>query len=139
MNAHEIQVVSQLFNPLFAIVLIVCAVRELRKSALAWIVCVALAVGVAQQISKIVQDARWVSDNFPSTHFAVSLAIAGAFWALNRRSIPATVVYLVVYGLLIVWRSYHTPLEMAGALYALPMGYAAGRFGTRGPRIASNT
>ncbi|BCM91088.1 hypothetical protein IAD21_02952 [Abditibacteriota bacterium] len=138
MNAHQIQELSQLFNPIFAIVLIVCAVRALKKSALLWIVCVAISVGVAQQISKIVQHLRWVSDNFPSTHFAVALALAGAYWALNRRFIPATLVYLVVYGVLIVWRSYHTPLELAGAFYALPLGYVAGRLGTRRDKITSN-
>ncbi len=139
MNAHVIQVLSDILNPLFAIALIVCAVRELKKSALLWIVCVGLAVGIAQQISKHIQAARWVSDNFPSTHFAVALAVAGGFWALNRRFIPATLVYLVLYGLFIAWRNYHTPVELAGALYALPMGYAAGRFGTRREKIASNT
>lgn len=138
MNAHQIQELSEILNPLLAIVLIVCAVRQLKKSALFWIVCVAVAVGVAQQISKVIQHHHWVSQRFPSTHYAFALALVGAFWALNRRFIPATLVYLVLYGVLITWRGYHTPLELAGALYALPMGYAAGHFGTRRAPIASN-
>ena len=138
MNAHQIQTLSQLVNPIFGLVLIGCAVWKLKKSALLWIVCVALAVGVAQQISKIVQHLRWVGEDFPSTHFAVALALVGAYWALNRRFIPATMIYVVAYGLFIVWRAYHTPFELAGALYALPMGYVAGRFGTQRAKIASN-
>ena len=139
MNAHAIQELSQILNPLFAVALLVCAVWELKKSAIVWTLCVALSVGVAQQISKHIQQEHWVSQRFPSTHYAFALAIAGAFWALNRRFIPATLVYLVLYAVLITWRGYHTPLELAGALYALPMGYIAGRFGTRRGAVASNT
>jgi hypothetical protein len=138
MNAHQIQQLSQLFNPLLAVILIVLAVRELKKSALLWIVCVAGTVGAAQQISKVIQHARWVNDNFPSTHFAVALGLTGALWALNRRFVPATAIFLAVYAVLILWRNYHTPIELVGALYALPMGYGAGHFGTRRLKIASN-
>ena len=138
MNEHQIQNLSQAFNILFAVVLIVCAVRILKKSVGLWILCVVVAVAVAQQISKQVQHARVLGPDFPSTHFAVALGIAGAYWALSRRFIPATAVYLVVYGGLILWQHYHTQLEMAGAVYALPMGYFAGRFGTRPQKIASS-
>ncbi len=134
MNAHAIQQLSQWFNPLFALALIVCAARQLRKSALFWIVCVALSVGVAQQISKIVQQSRVVNENFPSTHFAVALAIAGAFWALNRRFAALILIYLVAYGCFIVWRQFHAPLDLMGAFYGFPMGFFAARFGTRRAR-----
>ncbi|RYX85239.1 hypothetical protein EON83_06495 [bacterium] len=139
MNAHQIQQLSHFFNPIFAIALIVCAVRELKKSALLWVICVGLSVGVAQQISKIVQHLRWAGEDFPSTHFAVALALAGAYWALSRRFIPATVTYLILYGIFMVWRGFHTPFELVGALYALPLGYGGGRLGTRRPKIASNS
>ena len=138
MNAHTIQQLSQTFNILFALALIACALRLLGKSAFRWIVCVALAVGLAQQISKVLQHGRLVSDNFPSTHFAVALALAGAFWALNRRFVPLTLAYLAFYGAFMVWCGYHTPLELAGALPALPMGLVAARFGTRRERVASD-
>lgn len=138
MNALEIQHLSKFLNPLFAVALVICAVRELKKSSLLWILCVAVALGIAQQISKVVQNTRVVSDNFPSTHFAVSLVIGGAFWALGRKFVPAAVVFLVVYAGLILWQHYHTPLDLAGALYALPMGFFAGRFGTRPRKVASN-
>jgi membrane-associated phospholipid phosphatase len=142
MNAHAIQQFSQVLNPLFALALIVCGVRQLRNSALLWFFCVALSVGVAQQISKIVQHFRWLGENFPSTHFAVALALAGAFWALNRRFVPATLIYLAVYAGLILWQNYHTPLDLVGAVYAAPLGFYGGRFatrfGTRRRRITSN-
>lgn len=139
MNAHVIQQMSQLLAPLFALALIGCAVWELKKSALLWIVCVTIAVALARQVAEVGQHTAILGSHFPSTHFAFVLAIAGAFWSLNRRFIPATLIYLVAHGALMLWQHYHTPIELAGALYALPMGYAAGRFGTRRPRIASNT
>ena len=138
MNAHQIQEFSQVWNPLFALALVVCAVRQLRKSALLWIVCVALSVGVVQQISKFVQHFHIVGKEFPSTHFAVALAIAGAFWALNRRFVPLTLVYLVAYAALILWQHYHAPLELLGAVYALPLGWVGAHFGTRRAKVASN-
>lgn len=137
MNAHQIQQLSQSFNILFAIALVVCAVGLLRKSALWWIVCVAVSVGLAQQISKIIQHSRLVSDNFPSTHFAVALAIAGAWCALNRRFVPLSLAYLALYGAFIVWRGFHAPLDLLGALYAFPMGFLAARLGTKREKIAS--
>ena len=139
MNAHVIQQMSQLLAPLFALSLIGCAVWKLRQSALLWIVCVAVVVALARQIAEVGQHTEILGRHFPSTHFAFVLAIAGAFWALNRRFIPATLVYLVAHGALMLWQHYHTPLELAGALYALPMGYMAGRFGTRRGIVASNT
>lgn len=138
MNAHLVQQLSQLFNILFALTLLACAVRLLGKSAPRWIGCVALSVGLAQQISKVLQHHRLVSDNFPSTHFAVALALAGAFWMLNRRFVPLSCAYLALYGAFMVWRGYHTPLELVGALYALPMGWLGARFGTKRERVASD-
>ncbi len=137
MNAHQIQQLSQTFNILFALALIACAVRLLRQSAILWIICVAISVALAQQISKIVQHHHFVDKQFPSTHFAVALALAGAFCALNRRFVPLGLVYLVLYGAFMVWRGYHTPLDLLGALYALPLGFVAARLGTKREKVAS--
>lgn len=137
MNVHQIQQLSQTFNVLFALALIVCAVRLLGRPALLWLVCVALAVGIAQQISKNVQHLHLVDKQFPSTHFAVALALAGAFWALNRRFVPLGCAYIALYGAFMVWRGYHTPLDLLGALYAWPTGFFAARLGTKRQKIAS--
>lgn len=138
MNAPAIQQLSQTLNVLFALALIGSAVRLLRQSALLWIACVALSVALAQQISKIVQHRHWIDKQFPSTHFAVALAIAGAFWALNRRFTAPSCAYLALYGALIVWRGFHTPLDLLGALYALPMGFFGARLGTKREKVASD-
>lgn len=138
MNAHVIKELSQLVFPLLAVALIVCAVRQLHKSAWLWIMCVALSVGLAQQISKIVQKFHIIGKEFPSTHFAVCLAVAGAFWALNRRVFPVVAAYLLVYALLIVWQHYHTPIELFGSVYAFPLGFIAARIGTRRAKVPSN-
>lgn len=137
MNAHQIQQLSQTFNILFALALIVCAVRLLGKSALLWIGCVALSVAMAQQISKIVQQHHFVDRQFPSTHFAVALALGAALCALNRRFVPLSLAYLALYGAFIVGRGYHTPVDLLGALYALPMGLLGARLGTSREKIAS--
>jgi len=98
---------------------------------------VLVAILLAEVLTKAVQHRHLVDNRFPSTHFVFALAIAGAFWALGRRFVVASLGFVVAYGVFMLMRNYHTPLDLAGALPALPLGFLAARGGTRRAEIES--
>ena len=128
---HALPDWTQAINPLWAVALLVCAFRQLRAEAPPWVGRVALAAVLAMGGCKLIQHTRIEGAHFPSTHFAFALVVAGAFGALGRRFVPVVGAFLFAYGALIVWRHFHTPLELAGALPAFPLGWGAGQWGTR--------
>ena len=128
---HLVDKASQLLDPLFALCLVGAASVQLKRAAPLWILKVALAVLLVQQGVKLFQHFRVVGAHFPSTHYAFALAVAGAFVALNRRFLVPVALYCVLYGAFMLVRHYHTPLEMLGALPALPFSFFVASVGTR--------
>lgn len=123
---------SQTLNPLFALALGACAWKQLRRPLLySWLARVLVAVLLVEAATKIVRHFHLVDKQFPSTHFVFALAIAGAFCALGRRFVLASLGFAVAYGVFMLVRNYHTPLDLAGALPSLPLGFLAARGGTR--------
>jgi len=136
--SHLVDGFSQTLNPLFALALGVCAWKQLpRPLAYRWLARVLVAILLVEVLTKAVRHFHLVDKQFPSTHYVFALAIAGAFWALHRRFVPATLAFLAAYGILMLARSYHTPLDLVGALPALPLGFLAARGGTRRAEIQS--
>jgi len=136
--SHLVDGFSQTLNPLFALALGACAWKQLpRPLVYGWLARVVVAILLAEALTKIVRHFHLFDKQFPSTHFVFALAVAGAFWALNRRFAFASLAFAVVYGALMLMRNYHTPLDLAGALPAFPLGFLAARGGTRRTQIES--
>jgi len=126
MTFHQLDKIADLVNPLFAVLLIILAVVILKKSSPLFIVKTVLAIVVVQQLAKFMQKAEFVSDNFPSTHYAFALALAVSYFILSRKLWPLSAILAVGYGGLMLYINatfgeYHTPLEMLGAIYAIPL------------------
>lgn len=124
---HFVDGFSQALNPLFALALLGAAIWTLKREAPLWIFKIALATLLVQQCAKRMQHFHVLGGHFPSTHFAFALAIGAGFIALNRRLALPVAAYLALYGALMLARSYHTPLQMAGALPAFPLVWLAAR------------
>ncbi len=126
MNFHQLDKIADIVNPLFAVLLIILAVVIQKKSSPLFLAKTILAVVVVQQIAKYMQKAEFVSDNFPSTHYAVALTLAVSYFILSRKLWPLSAILAVGYGGLMlyinaIFGEYHTPLEMLGAIYAIPL------------------
>ena len=131
MHAHTLPEWTQAINPLFAVALLVCAARQLRRAAPPWIGAVALTTLLILLACKLIQHLRVEGAHFPSTHFAFALAVAGAFCALNRRYVPPVIAFVAAYGALILWRHFHTPVEMLGSLPAFPLSFGVAQWSQR--------
>lgn len=133
--------------PIFALLLIGLAIFWLKKAAPMFLLRCILAVGLSQQLAKFVQKTKFFGAEFPSTHFAVALALATCLVVLNRKSWPLSVVFIFFYGALMLWihrlfpSKYHTPLEMAGAFYAIPVAllcHVLGKKREKAPLVVAN-
>jgi hypothetical protein len=125
MTYAQIDKIADLCNPLMALALIILAFAMLKNAAWPFLLRNGLAVVVVQQISKYVQKRGPWGDDFPSTHFAVALALAIGLVVLKRRLWPVALAFVVGYAILMVpVQHYHTPAEMLGALFAIPLTLA---------------
>lgn len=126
-------------NPVFAILLVAAAIFTLRKNAPLFLLKSVLAVALCQQLAKALQKSKVISGEFPSTHYAVALALAVSFLALDRKFWPFSAILALGYGALVVLQGYHTIPEMAGALFAVPLSAAIHAVGRKIPKkVAPN-
>lgn len=121
MTYAQLDKIADLCNPIAAVALIVLAFMALKNAAWPFLLRNGLAVILCQQISKYVQKHGAWGDKFPSTHFAVALALMVGFMVLRPRLWPLFLLYPLLYGALMMYQQYHTPVEMLGALFALPL------------------
>ena len=128
----------------FALALLITAVIQQKGESWKFILRTVLAVAVCQQLSKRIQKldlfhhsvtalqkSHGIHSQFPSTHFAVVLCLATGFFLLNRRLWWVSVAMPVLYGALLLYQTYHTPIEMLGALYAIPLTWFVLTLGTK--------
>ncbi len=123
MTYAQLDHIADAINPLLAISVIVGAIYLERGRAWNSLLRAAIAYLLVQQSAKLVQKLGPLGHHFPSTHFAVALCFATFLALLNRKLIVIAIAIVVAYGALILWQHYHTPLELIGALYAIPFAY----------------
>lgn len=121
MNYQQLDRLADVCNPLLILALIVLAFRVLQNAAWPFLLRNGLAVVVVQQLSKYAQKRQIWGPDFPSTHFAVALAVCVGVVVLKRRFWPFALIYVVGYGALVLAQHYHTPREMVGSLFAVPL------------------
>jgi hypothetical protein len=121
MSYAQLDKIADLCNPIAMLALIVFAFMALRNAAWPFLFRSGLAVVLVQQISKIVQKRGSLGPDFPSTHFAVALALTVGFIIIRPRLWPVFLLYPILYGALMLYQHYHTPIEMLGALFAIPL------------------
>jgi membrane-associated phospholipid phosphatase len=144
MNYNLLDSIADKVNPLFAVLLILLAVAIQKKSSPLFILKSALAIIIVQQLAKWIQKAEFVSNNFPSTHYAVALSIAVSYLVLSRKLWPLSALLAFGYTALMLFvyvqfQKYHTPIELVGSVYAIPLTllfHAIGR--KRVQPVASN-
>ena len=136
MTYAQLDHIADAVNPALAVAVVGGALWLWRARAWEFLLRAALATLIVQQSAKLIQHLGWLGPKFPSTHFAVALCLATMLGLLHRRLVPVAAAIIVAYGALMLWQRYHTPLEMAGALYAVPLALVAQRWGRR-ERVAN--
>ena len=121
MSYAQLDRIADAVNPLLGVAVIAGALFLQRAQAWRFLGRAFLATLLVQQLAKLVQKIGWLGHDFPSTHFAVALCLATFLALLHRKFVPLATTIVVSYGALMLWQKYHTPLEMLGALYAVPM------------------
>lgn len=132
MNYAQLDHIADAVNPLLGVSVVVTVLWLERARAWDFLLRAALATLIVQQSAKFVQHLNVLGPKFPSTHFAVALCLATCLALLRRQLIPIAVGAVAAYGALMLWQRYHTPLEMLGALYAVPFAMVAQSFKKRG-------
>ena len=113
-------------NIVLALAVIAGALWLQRAAAWRFLLIAFVATALVQQSAKLVQHLGWLGHKFPSTHFAVALCLATFLVVLHRKLLWPAVAVVVFYGALMLYQKYHTPVEMLGAFYAVPVAYAFG-------------
>lgn len=131
MTYAQLDHMADAVNPLLGVSVVIAALWLERARAWDFLLRAALTTLVVQQSAKWVQHLEWLGPKFPSTHFAIALCLATCLALLRRQLIPVAVGAVAAYGALMLWQRYHTPLEMFGALYAIPFAIAAQSFKRR--------
>lgn len=127
MNFQQLDRIADLCNPLLILALICLSLAMLKNRAWDFLGRSGLAVVVVQQLSKYAHKKEILGGEFPSTHFAVALALCVGLVVLKRRFWPLALAFLVGYGALMLYihdldpRQYHTPVEMLGSFFAVPL------------------
>lgn len=127
MNYQQLDKIADLCNPILIVTLILLSFASLKNHAWSFLLRSGLAVVSVQQLSKYAQKKQIWGDDFPSTHFAVALALCVALVVLRRRFWPLALIYLSGYGALMLYihhikpSEYHTPVEMLGSFFAVPL------------------
>jgi hypothetical protein len=88
MSYQQLDQIADVFSPLLGSALIIAAIWVRRKAAPLFLARGVVAVLLAQQIAKFIQKRNGfgLGDDFPSTHFAVALALTVSFWFLIANS-----------------------------------------------------
>ena len=137
MTYAQLDHIADAFNPLMGVSVVVAALWLERARAWDFLLRAVIATLLVQQSAKLVQHLGWLGPKFPSTHFAVALCLAMCLAMLRRQLIPVAIAAVAAYGALMLWQRYHTPLEMIGALYAIPFAFIAQVLGKRKRAITS--
>lgn len=131
MSYQQLDPIADAFLPLLGLALLISAVWMRRAGAAFFLLRAVLAIALSQQIAKFIQkrDGFGLGDEFPSTHFAVALAITVPFWFLSRKAGVFASLATALYTALMLWiwvqfGKYHSPLELLGSLYALLIAVA---------------
>ena len=126
MSYATLDTIADSFWIVFALSLALAALWKLRARGGSFLLRAALSVALCQQVSKFIQkrDGFGLGHHFPSTHFAVALALMVGFWVLGRRFGLAATLATLGYGALMLWQRYHAPAEMLGAFFAVPVALA---------------
>ena len=136
MSYAQLDHIADAVIPILAIALIAGALWLQRAQAWSFLLRALVATLLVQQSAKLVQKIGWLGHSFPSTHFAVALCLATFLALLQRELILVAVMVSAAYGALMLRQHYHTPLEMMGAFYAIPVAllfFAVKRRPTRAP------
>lgn len=131
MTYAQLDHIADAVNPLLGLGVVAGALWLHRAAAWEFLLRAVIATLLVQQGAKWVQHLGWLGPDFPSTHFAVALCLATFLALLHKKLIPVAIGIAVAYGALMLWQRYHTPLEMAGALYAVPVAVVAQRWRRR--------
>lgn len=126
MNYAQLDRIADSVNILLAIGVIGGALWLERGAAWRFLGRAIGATILVQQGAKLFQKVGWLGPHFPSTHFAVALCLATFGVVLRRQSWPLALAIVVAYGALMLHQGYHTPLEMLGAFYAVPLAWWLG-------------
>ncbi|HEX8463673.1 MAG TPA: hypothetical protein VF627_03560 [Abditibacterium sp.] len=121
MDFKTLDRIADLCIPLLIVSLLLAAFAIRRGAAWIFLLRSAIAVALAQQICKLCQKNEVLGGDFPSTHFAVALALLTCFVVLKQRLWPLALGFATLYGALMLAQRYHTPLEMLGAVFAVPL------------------
>ena len=118
---QQLQYLANSVNPLLALALIVLPLSwHLDNRTQFWLRS-GLSLILALLVAKAIRHQHVLSERFPSTHFAFTLCAVTSLLLVRPRTWPLWTVVALAYGGLMAYQGYHTPLEMAGALYAVPL------------------
>jgi hypothetical protein len=144
MDFKQIDKIADSVFPLFAIALILTAIVVQKGASWLFILRTVVAVVLCQQIAKAIQKMHLfdhtvtalqtehgIRAQFPSSHMVVVLCIATAFFLLNKRFLWVSIVVPILYGALMLYQQYHTPLEMLAAVYAIPVTWGLHLIGAK--------
>ncbi len=137
MSYQQLDTLADLFIPFLIVALIVAAFRCIRGAPWTFLLRSGLAIIVVRQLAKYAQKRELWGEDFPSTHFAVALALLVGFWLLSRKWGLAATLATVCYGALMWFQRYHTPAEMLGALFAVPLSLGIHLWPQRARRVAN--
>lgn len=137
MSYQQLDKIADLFNPILALALIGAAFCCIQGAPWSFLLRGGMAVIVVQQLAKYAQKRELWGEDFPSTHFAVALALLIGFWLLSRKWGLAATVATAFYAVLMLVQRYHTPLEMVGAFFALPLALVIHLWPQRARRVAN--
>ena len=131
MTYAQLDRIADAVIPVLAIGVVASALWLQRAAAWEFLLRAIVATALVQQSAKLVQKLGPLGHDFPSTHFAVALCLATFLALLHRKLIAVAAIIVITYGALMLYQGYHTPLEMLGALYAVPVAWFCGSFKRR--------
>lgn len=107
---------------------------KLPRPALIWL-RVLVGFGLTALLARFIRKLEIVSGpglethNFPSTHYAAALCLLTFLVLLRPRWFAIWVVWGLAYGGLVIYQQYHTPLELLGSIFAVPVSWGIWRIG----------
>lgn len=81
----------------------------------------AVALLLVEGVAKLIRMTHLVPGRFPSTHLAWALCMATVIVVAKPKAAWVLGPLCLVYAWLNVYQQYHTPFELLGAIYAVPL------------------
>lgn len=142
MTYRQLDIIADSIVPLLLLGLFVLPLLwRVTRPAEVWL-RVLVGFALTNLFSRVIRKMELVSGpglepgNFPSTHYASALCALTFLVLLRPRLAPLWVLVGALYGWLVVYQNYHTPLELLGSVFAVPLSWAVWRF-RRAPRVAA--